>query len=98
MQTHAEQNGFSVVRAFVGHGIGRQMHEDPSVPNYGKKGTGIRLKSGMTIAIEPMINMGGYQVDFLADGWTIKTKDRKPSAHYENTIAILDSGVEILTL
>ena len=98
VQTHAEQNGFSVVRAFVGHGIGRQMHEDPSVPNYGKKGTGIRLKSGMTIAIEPMINMGGYQVDFLADGWTIKTKDRKPSAHYENTIAILDSGVEILTL
>lgn len=98
VQTHAEQNGYSVVRAFVGHGIGKEMHEDPSVPNYGKKGTGIRLKSGMTIAIEPMINMGGYQVDFLADGWTIKTKDRKPSAHYENTIAILDSGVEILTL
>lgn len=98
VQSHAEENGFSVVRSFVGHGIGREMHEDPSVPNYGRKGTGIRLKSGMTIAIEPMINMGGYQVDFLADGWTIKTKDRKPSAHYENTIAILDSGVEILTL
>ena len=74
------------------------MHEDPSVPNYGKKGTGIRLKSGMTLAIEPMINVGTHQVDFLSDGWTVLTKDRKPSAHYENTIAILDSGVEILTL
>lgn len=98
VQTHAESNGFSVVRALVGHGIGKNMHEDPSVPNYGKKGTGIRLKSGMTLAIEPMINLGVYQVDFLSDGWGVVTKDRKPSAHYENTIAILDSGVEILTL
>lgn len=98
IQTHAESNGFSVVRALVGHGIGKDMHEDPSVPNYGKKGTGIRLKSGMTLAIEPMINVGTHQVDFLSDGWTVLTKDRKPSAHYENTIAILDSGVEILTL
>jgi methionyl aminopeptidase len=98
VQTHAEANGFSVVRALVGHGIGKEMHEDPSVPNYGKKGTGIRLKKGMTIAIEPMINAGVYQVDFMSDGWTVKTKDRKPSAHYENTVAITDNGVEILTL
>ncbi|MBE7081671.1 MAG: type I methionyl aminopeptidase [Clostridiales bacterium] len=98
VQTHAESNGYSVVRALVGHGIGREMHEDPSVPNYGKKGTGIRLKKGMTIAIEPMINMGSYQVDFLRDGWSVVTRDRLPSAHYENTVAITDNGVEILTL
>ena len=98
VQTHAEANGFSVVRALVGHGIGKQMHEDPSVPNYGKKGTGIRLKKGMTIAIEPMINAGVYQVDFLSDGWSVRTRDKKPSAHYENTVAITDNGVEILTL
>ncbi len=98
IQTHAESNGYSVVRALVGHGIGREMHEDPSVPNYGKKGTGIRLKKGMTIAIEPMINMGTYQVDFLSDGWSVVTRDRLPSAHYENTVAITDNGVEILTL
>ena len=98
VQTHAETNGFSVVRALVGHGIGRQMHEDPSVPNYGKRGTGIRLKKGMVLAIEPMINAGVYQVDFLNDGWSVVTKDRKPSAHYENTVAITDNGVEILTL
>ena len=98
VQTHAEKNGFSVVRALVGHGIGTDMHEDPSVPNYGKKGTGIRLKKGMTIAIEPMINAGTYQVEFMRDGWTVKTKDRRPSAHYENTVAITEDGVEILTL
>lgn len=98
VQTHAESNGFSVVRALVGHGIGREMHEDPSVPNYGKKGTGIRLKKGMVIAIEPMINAGVYQVDFMSDGWGVKTRDRKPSAHYENTVAITADGVEILTL
>ena len=98
VQTYAETNGFSVVRALVGHGIGREMHEDPSVPNFGKKGTGIRLKSGMTIAIEPMINAGVYQVEFLSDGWGVVTKDKKPSAHYENTVAITDYGVEILTL
>ena len=98
VQTHAEANGFSVVRALVGHGIGREMHEDPSVPNYGRKGTGIRLKKGMTIAIEPMINAGVLQVDFLSDGWGVRTRDRKPSAHYENTVAITDNGVEILTL
>lgn len=98
VQSHAEANGFSVVRALVGHGIGREMHEDPSVPNFGKKGTGIRLKSGMVIAIEPMINAGTYQVEFLPDGWGVRTKDGKPSAHYENTVAITDEGVKILTL
>ncbi len=98
VQTHAEANGFSVVRALTGHGIGREMHEDPAVPNYGRKGTGIRLKKGMTIAIEPMINAGTFKVDFMKDGWTVKTQDRKPSAHYENTVAITESGAEILTL
>ncbi len=98
VQSHAEANGFSVVRALVGHGIGREMHEDPSVPNYGRKGTGIRLKKGMVIAIEPMINAGVYQVEFMSDGWGVRSKDRRPSAHYENTIAITETGVEILTL
>lgn len=98
VQTHAEKNGFSVVRALVGHGIGQEMHEDPAVPNYGKKGTGVRLKKGMVIAIEPMINAGTYQVDFMSDGWAVKTRDRRPSAHYENTVAITDDGAEILTL
>ncbi len=98
VQTHAEANGYSVVRALVGHGIGKEMHEDPQVPNYGKKGTGVRLKKGMALAIEPMINMGVYQVDFMSDGWGVKTRDRKPSAHYENTVVITENGVEILTL
>ena len=96
VQEHAEKNGFSVVREMVGHGIGRQMHEDPNVPNYGKKGTGIRLKKNMTIAVEPMVNMGTYEVDI--DGWKCVTRDGKPSAHYENTILIGENGVEILTL
>lgn len=98
VQSYAEANGFSVVRALTGHGIGKEMHEDPSVPNYGKKGTGIRLKAGMVIAIEPMINAGTFKVEFMRDGWTCKTADRKPSAHYENTVAITSSGAEILTL
>ena len=98
VQRRAEENGFSVVRALVGHGIGREMHEDPSVPNFGKPGTGIRLKAGMVICIEPMINMGGYEVDFMDDGWTVKTRDRKPAAHYENTVVIREDGVEILTI
>lgn len=98
VQTHAEANGYSVVREMVGHGVGRKMHEDPSVPNFGKKGTGIRLKKGTTLAIEPMINMGAKEVKFLADGWGVATKDGKPSAHYENTVVITDEGVEILTL
>lgn len=98
VQSHAEANGYGVVKALVGHGIGREMHEDPSVPNYGRKGTGIRLKSGMTIAIEPMINAGTWKVGFLNDGWGVVTLDGKPSAHYENTVVIKDDGVEILTL
>ena len=99
VQQHAEANGYGVVRALTGHGIGREMHEDPSVPNYGRKGTGMRLKAGMTICIEPMINMGTYKVDFdRNDGWTVRTADGKPSAHYENTVLIKEDGVEILTL
>lgn len=99
VQSHAEANGYGVVRALTGHGIGRSMHEDPAVPNYGKAGTGIRLKSGMTICIEPMINAGTYKVNFSqSDGWTVTTADGLPSAHYENTVLIKDDGVEILTL
>ncbi len=98
VQKHAESNGYSVVRALVGHGIGKEMHEDPAVPNFGKAGTGVRLKAGTVLCIEPMINMGGYQVDFLSDGWTVETRDKKPSAHYENTVVIREDGVEILTL
>ena len=99
VQSHAESNGYGVVRALTGHGIGREMHEDPSVPNYGRRGTGMRLRAGMTICIEPMINMGTYKV-FMdnSDGWTIVTADGKPSAHYENTVLIKEDGVEILTL
>ncbi len=97
IQTHAESNGYSVVRALTGHGIGQEMHEDPSVPNYGRKGTGIRLKAGMVIAIEPMINAGTFKVKFLSDGWGVATLDGKPSAHYENTVLITEDGVEILT-
>ena len=88
IQSYVERAGFSVVRALVGHGIGREMHEDPSVPNFGMAGKGVRLCKNMTIAIEPMVNMGGYEVEFCSDGWTVKTKDRKPSAHYENTVLI----------
>lgn len=99
VQTHAEANGYSVVRALTGHGIGREMHEDPAVPNYGRAGTGIRLKSGMTICIEPMVNAGTHEVNFSqTDGWTVTTADGLPSAHYENTVLIKDDGVEILTL
>lgn len=96
VQTHAEANGFSVVRDMVGHGVGKHLHEDPQVPNYGKKGVGVRIRRGMTLAVEPMINMGDYHVDI--DGWKCVTRDGSPSAHYENTIAITDNGVEILTL
>lgn len=98
IQTYVESNGYSVVRELVGHGIGREMHEDPNVPNYGKAGHGYRLEHGMTIAIEPMINLGARAVEILEDGWTVVTVDGSPSAHYENTVAITDEGVEILTL
>ncbi len=96
IQQHAESNGFSVVRDMVGHGIGKSLHEDPQVPNYGKRGVGVRLRKGMTLCIEPMINMGDYHVEI--DGWRCVTADGLPSAHYENTIAITDDGVQILTL
>jgi len=98
IQSHAESHGYGVVRSLVGHGIGEQLHEDPDVPNFGTAGKGLRLRHGMTIAVEPMINLGTYKVFMEDDGWTIRTADNKISAHYENTIAILDEGVEILTL
>ncbi len=96
IQQHAETNGFSVVRDMVGHGVGKHLHEEPEVRNYGRRGTGIRLKKNMTLAVEPMINMGRYEVDI--NGWRCVTSDGLPSAHYENTIVITDNGVEILTL
>ena len=96
IQEHAESNGFSVVREMVGHGIGRHKHEDPNVPNYGKRGVGARLKKGMAIAIEPMINMGKKEV--IIDGWKCVTRDGKPSCHYENTVVLTDNGAEIITL
>lgn len=98
VQQHAESNGLGVVRAYVGHGIGREMHEDPSVPNYGRKGTGVRLKANTVLCIEPMITLGDYHVRTLPDGWTAVTVDGSPAAHYENTVVITDDGVEILTL
>ncbi len=98
IQKHAESFGYSVVRDFVGHGIGTSMHEDPQVPNYGTAGKGPKLVHGVVLAIEPMINMGNYKVKIKPDGWTVVTSDGKLSAHYENTIAITNEGVEILTL
>ncbi len=98
VQTYCEERGFSVVRDFVGHGIGTKLHEDPSVPNYGTPGRGVRLLPGMTLAIEPMINAGGYDVRQLSDGWTIKTKDGSLSAHFEHTVAITTDGPKILTI
>lgn len=97
IERHAINNGFSVVYDYVGHGIGTHLHEDPSVPNYGLKGKGMRLAKGMTLAIEPMINQGVPEVKVLKDGWTVVTKDGKLSAHYENTIAITDDEPLILT-
>ena len=97
IQRYCEERGFSVVREFTGHGIGKQMHEDPSVPNFGTPGRGVRLLPGMTIAIEPMINMGGAGIRQLPDGWTIKTKDGSLSAHFEHTVAITADGPVILT-
>lgn len=97
IQQCAESAGFSVVRNYVGHGIGTAMHEDPQIPNYGQPGKGPRLKAGMVLAIEPMINEGTYQVKVLSDGWTVVTSDGKKSAHYEHTIAITDGDPEILT-
>ena len=98
VQKYAESFGYGVIRSYTGHGIGREMHEDPSVPNYGKLGTGIRLKAGTVLCIEPMIAMGSWKVNVLRDGWTAVTEDRKPAAHYENTVVVREDGVEILTL
>ena len=98
IQTYVESNGFSVVRSFVGHGVGAQLHEEPEVPNYGAPGRGPRLLPGMTLAIEPMVNEGTYEVKVLKDGWTTVTADGKLSAHYENTVLITDGEPEILTV
>ncbi len=97
VQSCVEKAGYSVVREFVGHGIGRQLHEDPQIPNYGQSGSGPRLRSGMTLAIEPMVNVGKPGVKILDDGWTAVTVDGKRSAHFEHTVAITDNGPEILS-
>ena len=97
VQAYAESQGFSVVRELVGHGIGQRLHEDPQVPNYGKPGRGIQLKEGLVIAIEPMVNMGKAGVRTMPDGWTIVTRDRQPSAHFEHTVAITEKGPILLT-
>lgn len=97
IQTYVESKGYSVVREMCGHGIGRKMHEDPEVANYGRRGTGPLIKSGMCLAIEPMINMGSKNVVIERDGWTCRTKDRRPSAHYEHTVAVHEHHTEILT-
>ncbi|NLM42235.1 MAG: type I methionyl aminopeptidase [Firmicutes bacterium] len=98
VQSHVEAHGFSVVRDYVGHGIGRQMHEAPQIPNFGPPGRGPRLKPGMALAIEPMVNVGGYQVEVLADNWTVVTRDKCWSAHFEHTVAVTDEGPVILTV
>jgi methionyl aminopeptidase len=97
IEDEAVRNGFSVVREFVGHGVGRKLHEEPQIPNYGKRGSGPKLKAGMTLAIEPMINMGGAAVTLLEDGWTVRTADGRPSAHFEHTVLITKEEPEILT-
>lgn len=98
IQNYVESYGYGVVREFVGHGIGRALHEDPQVPNYGSKGKGLQLRTGMVLAIEPMINAGSHEVKVLKDGWTAVTVDHSLSAHFEHTIAIMPNGPEILTL
>lgn len=97
IQTYCERRGYTVVREMCGHGIGRKMHEDPNVPNYGRRGIGPVIKNGMCLAIEPMINMGSRNIVIERDGWTCRTKDRKPSAHYEHTVAVVNDETEILT-
>jgi methionyl aminopeptidase len=97
VQQHAERNGFSVVRSFVGHGIGRAMHEEPAVPNYGRPDNGKRLKAGLVIAIEPMVNAGAHEVEVLEDQWTAVTKDRSLSAHFEHSVAVTDDGPWVLS-
>jgi methionyl aminopeptidase len=97
VQSHAEKAGYSVVRDYVGHGIGRRMHEDPQIPNYGRPGKGPKIKKGYVFAVEPMVNMGSYHTKTLKDGWTVVTVDGLPSAHAEHTIAITETGPEVLT-
>lgn len=97
VQTYCERHGYSIVREMCGHGIGRSMHEDPEVPNYGRKGTGALIKNGMCICIEPMVNQGKRNIVIEKDGWTCRTRDRFPSAHFEHTVAIIDGKTEILT-
>ncbi len=97
IQSHCEGQSYGVVREFVGHGIGRNMHEDPQVPNYGRRGTGTQLKRGLCIAIEPMITLGSRQVVMDQDGWTVRTSDRKPAAHYEHTVAVNSGKADILS-
>lgn len=98
IQMFVETNGFSVVRDMVGHGVGTSMHEPPEIPNFGRKGTGEKIKAGMTLAIEPMVNLGAFKTKTLPDGWTIVTADRSPSAHFEHTVLTTERGPEILTL
>lgn len=97
VQEYAESLGYGVVRDYCGHGVGTRMHEDPQVPNYGKPGTGPKLRPGLVLAIEPMLNLGTYQVEVAGDGWTVLTADRQPSAHFEHTIAVTENGPVILT-
>lgn len=98
VQRFVESHGFSVVREYVGHGIGRQLHEEPVLPNFGPANIGPRIETGMVLAIEPMVNMGGYEVDVLADGWTVVTSDGSLSAHFEHSVAVTDDGPQVLTL
>jgi methionyl aminopeptidase len=98
VQSLAESHGYGIVRDYVGHGIGRKMHEDPQIPNYGKPGTGARIRSGYVFAIEPMLNLGTHRTKTLADGWTVVTLDGQPSAHVEHTVAITEEGPEVLTV
>lgn len=98
VQAHVEASGFSVVRDFVGHGIGRRLHEPPQIPNFGTRGTGARLRPGMVLAIEPMVTAGGFEVETLDDGWTAVTQDGSLSAHFEHTVAVTEDGPEILSL
>ncbi len=97
VQEYVEENGYSIVRDFCGHGIGQRMHEDPQVPNYGRPGTGPKLKEGWVLAIEPMVNVGTHEVKILSDGWTVKTKDGKASSHFEHTIAVTEDGPVVMT-
>jgi methionyl aminopeptidase len=97
IQRHAERHGYSVVRDFAGHGVGRRLHEEPQVPNFGRPGNGVVLRPGMTLAIEPMVNAGTHEVTVDPDGWTVRTRDHKPSAHFEHTVAVSEAGADVLT-